>query len=219
MGDATAGILDLPARSLPEPGQYLPTMHLEDELEILTHPLFRVIGPAGRHTLGPIPSHWQPSDQIACLPPQGNGFKLAPSAKRIGLLALDGQPHQILPLVADALQNNAAVALFFQERPMPALLDWIPSSVEISPLSALKENLDWPDYLAVEIARENLSALTTHLGEENLQITGQVLVKTPMPCRGIGACGVCSVKTVHGWRQACSDGPVFPLKELLHVAG
>ena len=219
MGDTMAGILDLPDKSLPEPGQYLPTTHLEEEPEILTHPLFRVIGPAGRNTLGPIPSRWQPGDQIACLPQQGNGFQLAPTARRVGLLALDGQPHRILPLIEGALQQNAAVALFFQERPVPDLLDWIPSSVEISPLSALKENLDWPDYLAVEIARENLAALTTHLGNETAVLTGQVLVKTPMPCRGMGACGVCSVKTRHGWRQACSDGPVFPLKELLHVAG
>ena len=47
---------------------------------------------------------------------------------------------------------------------------------------------------------------------------GQVLVRTDMPCRGIGECGLCAVRTTRGWQHACTDGPVFQLKELHHVA-
>jgi len=137
----------------------------------------------------------------------------------VSLIALDGPPIQILPLIDQALGQDAAVSLFFQVPLQPAILNVIPSSVEISPLSQLKENMDWSDFLAVEISQVNLDVLTDLFGMVLPVCSGQVLVKTAMPCRGVGDCGVCTVKTKHGWRQACTDGPVFPLKELLHVAG
>lgn len=219
MGEGVAGVFNLPNNSLPDPGQYLPAQRLVDEAEVLTQPLFRVLGTAEPQTLGPLPSHWAPGDRIACLSPQGRGFELPPTARRVSLLSLDGDPIRILPLVQPALAQGAAVALFFQERPHPAILDAVPASVEINPLSGLQENLSWPDFLAAEVDHGNLKSLPSLLGEETPGFEGQILVKTPMPCRGLGACGVCAVKTQRGWRQACTDGPVFPLKELLHVAG
>ena len=219
MGGSVVGIFDLIEGSLPAPGQYLPAQNHQDETEILTRSLFRTLGPDGRVTLGPIPPRWGPGDRISCLPPQGNGFKLPPTARRVGLLSLEGDPIQILPLIQPALAQNAAVALFFQEKPHPNILEVIPASVEINPLSLLLENLAWLDFLAVEAGRENLKNLSLLLGEETPGFEGQVLVKMPMPCRGLGECGACAVKTRHGWRQACTDGPVFPLKELLHVVG
>ncbi|MFW5713110.1 MAG: hypothetical protein ACOCYU_00380 [Brevefilum sp.] len=218
IGESIAGIFDLPAKSLPEPGQYLPTQALNGRGEALTHPLFSVAGPASHNALGPIPSRWQPGDRITCLPPHGNGFHLPTNARRVGLLALDDQPIRILPLIGRALAQNAAIAFFFQEQPHPAILDWIPASVEINALNELSKNMDWPDFLAVETNRENLPELTPLFGSESTLLVGEVLVRTTMPCCGIGECGVCAVKTKGGWRHACSDGPVFPLKELLNVA-
>ena len=219
IGETIAGVFDLAEKSLPTPGQYLPAQNLENQPEGFTHPLFTLISPAERHPLGPIPSHWAPGDQIVCLPPHGKGFHLPSSARRVALLSFNGKPIRTLPLLPQALAQSAAVALFFQERPQPDLLDAVPASVEISPLNDLKENLDWPDFLAAELTREELPVLWSFLGEAAQRFTGQVLVKTPMPCRGLGTCGVCAVKTRHGWRYACEDGPVFSLKELLHVAG
>ena len=219
IGDRIGGILDLPEATLPAPGQYLPVQHLATEAEILTRPLFRVISPAGRPALGPLPTHWAAGDSLACLPAHGRGFDLPGSARRVGLLALVGQPLRVLPLVAQALAQKASVALFFDHPLHPDLRELVPASVEISPTTALVDNLDWPDFMALEVDRENLPALDGLLGEAPLSFSGQVLVSTSMPCRGVGACGVCAVKTRHGWRQTCTDGPVFPLKELLHVAG
>jgi NAD(P)H-flavin reductase len=42
----------------------------------------------------------------------------------------------------------------------------------------------------------------------------QVLVDTPMACHGTADCGVCAVKTKLGWKNVCSDGPVFQLAVL-----
>lgn len=219
IGDFIGANLALPTKLLPSPGQYLPGQNLEDPAEILHQPLFRVIGPDDRNFLGPIPRNWQPGDKIGILSPQGNGFQLPPSARRVGLLAMKGQALHILPLVKKALKQDASLVLFFQEQPHPGIQDWIPPNVEISPISVLQENLNWPDFMAVELAREDLKSLSVLLGDNAPSFTGQVLVKTAMPCRRIGKCGVCAIKTRHGWRYACEDGPVFPLKELPHVAG
>jgi dihydroorotate dehydrogenase electron transfer subunit len=90
--------------------------------------------------------------------------------------------------------------------------------VEVAPTASVGENLDWLDYLAVDLEMANLPQLDALLDIQNLPFEGQVLVRIPMPCRGIGECGVCAVKTHHGWKLACTDGPVFDLQEVLHVA-
>jgi dihydroorotate dehydrogenase electron transfer subunit len=90
--------------------------------------------------------------------------------------------------------------------------------VEILPLSALMENPDWPDYLAVDLDRSAFGQLMERADLGSLSIRVEVLVQSPMPCRGIGVCGVCAVQTRRGVRFACTDGPVFPLKELRYVA-
>ena len=41
-----------------------------------------------------------------------------------------------------------------------------------------------------------------------------VLVDAPMPCAGMGDCGVCAVKARGGYRLACKDGPVFERRVL-----
>jgi hypothetical protein len=38
------------------------------------------------------------------------------------------------------------------------------------------------------------------------------LITVPMPCGGMGDCGVCNVMTKKGPRLVCKDGPVFDLK-------
>ena len=218
IGQEQAGILDLPQKYWPEPGQYLPCQRLDGPPEVLTTHLFRVFGFDNALALGPLPSDWFPGDSIDVLPPKGQGFELPDTAQRVGLLALDVSPARILTLAKPALAMNASVALFCDPSPTADIFDHIPLAVEVATVSALHENLDWPDFLAVDLERNSLASLSTILGEKGDHIDGQVLVHTPMPCRGLGECGVCAVRTKQGWRLACTDGPVFPLKELLNVA-
>ena len=117
------------------------------------------------------------------------------------------------------MAQNATVTLFCDPQPSPGILSRIPSVVEIAPLSALADNLDWPDWLAADLHRDSLPRLAETLSEEKLPFEGQVLVRTEMPCHGLGQCGVCGVETRHGTKLACVDGPVFDLNEVLHVAG
>lgn len=218
LGSEIAGVLDLPEKHWPEPGQYLPCQRLAEEPEILTPNLFKVIGADDRLHLGPLPKRWGPGDPLACLPPQGNGFTLPSSARRVGLLVFKVSPSRILTLVEAAVAQDASLSLFCDPTPPVDIMARLPSIVEVNPISALQENLDWPDYLAVDLNRVDLEALSSLFGQEKLHFEAQVLIRTEMPCRGIGECGVCAVKTQHGWRLTCDDGPVFPLKEVLNVA-
>jgi len=214
-----AGVLNLPEGYWLQPGQFLPCQNPAVESAVLPTNLFRVIGPKDQLCVGPIPSEWRPGDKLACLSPQGNGFHPPDSARRIGLLALGVPPVRLLTLVGGAMAQNAALTLFCNPAPPADILRWVPPQVEITSLESFQDSLDWLDFLAVDIQHNDLDELTSLLSSTHPPFSGQVLVRTAMPCRGLGACGVCAVKTHHGWRLVCMDGPVFPLKVLLHVAG
>ena len=217
-GDEHAGVLDLPQKFWPTPGQFLSCQRLDGYPQALTTPLFRVLGDKGRLNVGPLPNDWRSGEQFACSPPQGNGFKLPRAAGRIALAAFDCTPARITSLIEPALAQDASVALFCQPLPASEYLNRLPAVVEIGTISALAENLTWPDFLAIAIERDKLSQLTEFFGHVELRFDAQVLVQTDLPCHGIGECGVCAVKTHRGWRLACTDGPVFALEEVRHVA-
>jgi len=217
IGLSNVGILDLPPYACLKPGQYLPC---QKPGENLSTNLFRVFnGSDPRLSLAPLPQSWQPGDHLTYALPHGRGFSLPAAARRIGLLTFTQTPIRLLSLVQPALSQNAAISLFCKTPIHCDILTRLPTCVEVASLSSLKENLGWPDILFVDICHQETEALSQFLGERQFSFEGQVLVRTAMPCRGIGACGVCAIKTRHGWRQTCTDGPVFPLKELLHVAG
>jgi dihydroorotate dehydrogenase electron transfer subunit len=218
LGGSRAGILNLPHKAWPSPGQYLPAQALTGSSEILPTPLFRVGTDSEHLALAPLPASWQPGDRLALLPAQGQGFHLPASARRVALGAIGVAPSRLMPLIPLALDQNATVTLFCDPQPTPDILHQIPSVVEIAPLSALLDNLDWPDYLALDMPRESLPQLNEMIPLDSTWFEGQVLVRTDMPCHGLGDCGVCAVTTRHGMKLACSDGPVFDLNEVLHVA-
>ncbi len=209
LGGSRAGILDLPRKTWPVPGQYLPAQALADTSEILPTSLFRVGTETERLALASLPASWQPGDRLALLPPQGQGFQLPATARRVALCAIGMDPSRLMPLIPLALGQNATVTLFCDPQPSPDILHLIPSVVEIAPLSALTDNLDWPEYLALDLPREALPKLDELLTLDSLPFEGQVLVRTEMPCHGIGGCGVCAVETRHGMKLACNDGPVL----------
>lgn len=217
-GAEIAGVLDLPTRHWPQPGQYLPCQHVQGGLELLPANLFRVLGGPDQLTVGPMPAFWQPGDPLVCAPPQGRGFNLPKYARRVGLVPYSVSPARLLALAHAAFDQNASVALFYDVKPHDDILERMPSQVEVLPLSSLQENLDWADYLAIDLERSALDRFCELINWEDVPITGEVLVRTAMPCRGVGDCGVCAVKTRRGWRLACVDGPVFPIAEVLHVA-
>jgi len=218
IGSERAGVLDIPEKHWPDPGQYLGCQRFDDSSEPLPHQLFRIIGDEGILNLSPIPQSWQPGDQLLVTPPQGHGFSLPRDARRLALLPYKVSPTRLLSLVNGALAQNASISLFCETFPDPEIMTQLPSIVEVNQISTLLENLDWPDFLAADLPRDDLEGFSGLFSQESSNMEGQVLVRTPMPCRGLGECSVCTVRTKKGWKYACIDGPVFPLKEILHVA-
>jgi hypothetical protein len=218
IGSERGGILDVPEKYWPEPGQYLACKRVNDLSEPLTHQLFRIMDDEGILNLSPIPEDWQPGDKLLVGAPQGHGFLLPGEARRVALLPYKVSPTRLLTLVRKALTQNASISLFTESIPSPEIMNRLPSVVEVNQVSTLLENLDWPDFLAVDISRDDLVGFSGLFSQDSPNLDGQVLVRTPMPCRGLGECGVCSVRTTRGWKYACIDGPVFSLKEVLHVA-
>jgi NAD(P)H-flavin reductase len=209
-----------PPNIVPAPGQYLLAGDGSDAP--VPVPLFNTkLSPGGFIAAAPIPHSWNPGLELHLRGPLGRGFALPLSAGKVGLVAFDDSPARLKGLIHQALKQDAAVALVCNSNP-----DELPDEVEVHPVSSLREIVEWADYVAFDVARENLNQLKEELGKLN-QSAGenahaqlsrnksQVLIHTPVPCGGIADCAVCAVALRSGWKLACKDGPVFDWKEIL----
>ena len=200
-----------PAPLVPSPGQYLLASDGSD-LPLPVSLFYTESAPQGFIAVSSAGTFWQPGMELQLRGPLGRGFMLPVSARKVGLVAFDGSPAPLQGLIPPALKQDSAVVLVGNTSS-----DRLPDDVEVQPLSALAEILEWADYLAIDVRRENLHQLREQLGTLNRLAVGgetQVLVHTPVPCAGIADCGVCAVTSKSGWSLACKEGPVFGWREL-----
>ncbi len=215
-----------PPGLIPAPGQYLLAGDGSDSP--LPVPLFHtdsapqgVAGaPWGHFTAAaPVPDLstgllrlWRPGLELHLRGPLGRGFTLPAPARKVGLVAFDDSPARLNGLIQPALKQAAAVVLVCNSTP-----EHLPDDVEVQPLSALQDIVEWADYLACDVKRENLDQLRGRLGKLSQLPAGkaaQVLIGTPVPCGGLADCGVCAVSLKSDWRLACKEGPVFNWNEV-----
>jgi hypothetical protein len=182
--------LDCPANLIPAPGQYLLASDAFDST--LPVPIFYTdSAPQGFIAAPPLPDSWNPGQEVYLRGPLGRGFALPLSARKVALVAFDTSPARLHGLIAPALTQNTAVVLLCNSR-----LDHLSDAVEVQPISALPEIMDWADYIAFDVARENLPRLEERVLNGNQAKTlpeAQVLIRTPIACGGIAECGVCAV--------------------------
>jgi NAD(P)H-flavin reductase len=207
--------IECPKAAIPAAGRYVMAWSLEDVDAPLATPLFAAqIEAGGFQAASPIPSLWEPGTALQLRGPLGRGFTPPTNLRRLALASLDESIARLQPLLQEALDQGAAVALFTNHA-----LPGLPSAVEVNPLEMLKEALTWADYLALDISSQKLPALSQLLGLDRatrvLPCPAQALVHLAMPCGGLADCGACGVETRSGWKLACSDGPVFDLINLL----
>lgn len=208
-----------PPGLIPSPGQYLLAGDGSDSP--LPVPLFHTdSAPQGfvsraASTLvaaASVPVSWRPGVELYLRGPLGRGFTLPSLARKVGLVAFDDSAARLKGLIQPALKQEAAVVLVCSSTP-----ENLSDDVEVQPLSALQEIVEWADYLAFDVARENLSQLKEQLGKLKPLSVGrdaQVLVRTPIPCGGVADCGVCALNLKSDWKLACKDGPVFAWNEV-----
>jgi hypothetical protein len=192
-----------PPKAIPAAGQYLLAHSPADPDALLGAVLIpRQILGDGFVAAPPAPPGWSLGAPLKVRGPLGRGFRLPARLSRLALAAFGDTAARLLPLLSAA----DSVALF-TDLPAPQL----PTHVEIQPLASLPDALSWADFVAADTPLERLADLAS------LTLTArpvQALIATPMPCGGLGECGVCAVKARRGWRLACKDGPVFALNEL-----
>ena len=217
----TGGRLLCPQNLFPGPGQYLlahdgsPVRRGLGRADTpLPAPAFNAGSiPGGFLIAPPIPQTWKPGMALSLRGPLGCGFSLPVSARYVALATLGETSARLKPLLTAALESGAAVVLVSDLD-----LSDLPPEVEIQPVSALAEVSRWADYLALDLPRESLPGLRMQLGideQTRVRDDAQILVRTPMPCGGMGECGVCAVTVRRGWKMACKNGPVFYLNELI----
>jgi dihydroorotate dehydrogenase electron transfer subunit len=187
------------------------------------HLLFAAVG-AGTNWL----AQRLPGDKLDILGPLGNSFTL-PSGSGNLLLAAGGMGIAPLVFLADkAVSQGISVRLLAGAKTAGLLLDRTVLSPNIEYLTVtedgtqgerglitglLQQQAQWADRICIcgplpmykAIAREAESLL----GGKPTQVSLEVR----MGC-GIGICYSCTVRTSHGLKQVCKDGPVFDMTEI-----
>lgn len=195
---------------IPAPGQYALAGNGSDAP--LSVPLYFTDSAPGGFIAAPAPDSWAPGMELYLRGPLGRGFVIPASARRVCLVCLGGSLSRVRGLIQPALKRRANLVMVadFQAEDLP-------DEVEIQKSSSLGEVAAWADYAAFDVTRESLPALVETLGklhQASVPKDAQVLIHTPVPCGGLAECGVCAVAATSGWKMACTDGPVFDLREI-----
>lgn len=190
---------------IPGPGEYVLAHAPSDPDALLAEPVFlQQKGSEGflaAPLQGALPQAWTLGAKLILRGPLGKGFNPPGTIRNLALIALGDTVARLLPLLSGA--SNAAL---FTDLPSREL----PTHVEIQPLEALPEAFGWADFIAADIPLNALDRLPEMLTGRFLR--GQVLVTTPMPCAGLGDCGVCAARIEKKYRLLCKDGPVLDLQ-------
>ncbi len=201
-----------PPGLVPLPGQYVLAHEPGSNAPLATALFGSGTAPDGFVAASPIPSTWRPGTRLYLRGPLGNGFILPPSARRIALITFRCSSRILLSLLEPAFHQDASVAWVSDFIPAD-----LPLQVEAQPQHALLDVCQWADYAAFDLTREALPELKSvfKAGPTQLLAGAQVLVRTPMPCGALAACGVCAVEAGASTLLACEDGPVFGFKQLM----
>jgi NAD(P)H-flavin reductase len=201
---------DTSARFPVHPGQFLMVRGADD---ILPVPVYPMDASCGKFTsMCSAGSQWRLGDQLSLSGPHGMGFDLPSVSRRLLIISSSSTPLRLIPLAQMVLSVGGEVALYAGTIPQ-----YVPAEVELLSKDQLGEAVSWADCIVGDARLKGLSKWTgLFSGMQNSPLGRgvQLLVDTPLVCGGSSECGVCAVKTRHGWKQACTDGPVFNLDEL-----
>ncbi len=209
---ASAARIECPAGMIPQPGQYLLAHEGDPSIPLATVLFASMAFPGGFVAAPPLPSTWRPGTRLRMRGPLGHGFNMPVTARRVALVPFHYSSRILLSLLEPARKQVAAVVWIGDYVP-----EDLPLQVEAQPSRALPEVCRWADYVAFDLPREALPDLRAIYQADRtlLKAPAQLLVRTPMPCGALAACGVCTVDAGAAQLLACEDGPVFNFNQLM----
>ena len=172
-------------------------------------------------------SHRAPGEELDILGPLGNGFTINEKAEKILLIAggMGIAPLNFLAVKAAALGKKVTLVLGARTGELLCPSSHLPKvdecviCTEDASVGIKGRITECPD---IHIASADQSfacgplpmyralAKDHRFGSKPIQVSLEVR----MAC-GIGLCYGCTVKTRHGLRQVCEDGPVFEISDIL----
>ncbi len=193
-----------------QPGQFLMARSVND---ILPVPLFPC-GIQGVQYTSPLSGnrHWNVGDKFSISLPHGRGFDVSGRSRRLLMISTTSTPLRLFPVAAGVIQNGGEAALYTMNLP-----DQVPLEMELLSLEQLTDAVSWADCIIGDASLDQMVNWRNELlgGRSSTAYPNtQLLIDTPLVCAGKAECGVCAIKTKHGWKKACTDGPVFNLSEL-----
>ena len=175
-------------------------------------------------------SQYQKGQQVDILCPLGNGFYIKPASKHILLVAGGIGIAPLFFLANYALSRGKSVKLIIGAATADQLypFDMLPTG--ILPVEITTEDGSYgttgmitdilPEFIenADQIFACGPLSMYRKMSDivQSLQLKREVQISLEirMGC-GIGTCYGCSIKTIHGMKQVCSDGPVFNMDEII----
>jgi dihydroorotate dehydrogenase electron transfer subunit len=168
-------------------------------------------------------------EKLDILGPLGNGFQISPKSKNLLLVAGGIGIAPLVYLAEEALKENKKVILLAGAR----------TDQQMIPDGMLSQNVEFKT--ATEDGSRGYKGLVTALLPEYAAQADQVFICGPlvmfkaiaanyagllkdkpvqvslevrMGC-GLGFCYSCTIKTTHGLKQVCHDGPVFEMQDVV----
>ncbi|MFA5065735.1 MAG: dihydroorotate dehydrogenase electron transfer subunit [Dehalococcoidia bacterium] len=172
-------------------------------------------------------SQQKKGDKVNIIGPLGNGFKVAADTKRLLIVAGGIGIAPLGFLATQILSTGRQVTLLLGARSAANILpeNMLPSGITCAITtddgSSGKKGLVidiLPEYLegADQIFACGPQAMLEKLAKipEIQSKPVQVSLEVRMGC-GAGACYGCSIRTTHGMKRVCREGPVFDIKDII----
>jgi dihydroorotate dehydrogenase electron transfer subunit len=175
-------------------------------------------------------SQRQKGEQIDLLCPLGNGFSIKPASKHIVLVAGGIGIAPLVFLANHALTQQKSVKFIIGAATADQLYpyDLLPKGVlppEITTedgsygitgmiTDILPDFVDTADQIFACGPLSMYQKMSSLIQSIQPKRTVQISLEIRMGC-GLGTCYGCSIKTIHGMKRVCSDGPIFNLDEII----
>jgi dihydroorotate dehydrogenase electron transfer subunit len=168
-------------------------------------------------------------ESIDLLGPLGHGFTLPSHPCRLLLVAGGMGIAPLLFLAQDASQNGHQVKLLIGAKTAglvcPSRL--LPAGIEVITVTEdgsaglkglvtafLPSYLGWADRVHSCGPLPMYRSMAAQYREALQKLPIQISLEVRLGC-GLGFCYACTIKTRHGLKQVCKDGPVFDLPEVM----